>query len=186
MRTCLALLVVGLMISLDANEPWTTVSATDQPDLPYNIVIDAPLADIVVDMLRSSRTFRRQCRQLGTVRTLAVRVSVEPESRSRERYECNAKCIINRYRYGRVEAHVRLLTLKNAEYLIAHELEHVREYVEGMNYRATSVQYPSRVWVTSGGHYETARAIAAGDEVAAEILRYRAERSTATLARRAP
>jgi hypothetical protein len=186
MRTCLALLVVGLMISLDANEPWTTVSATDQPDLPHNIVIDAPLADIVVDMLRSSRTFRRQCRQLGTVRTLAVRVSVEPESQSRARYEGHAKCIISRYQYGRVEAHVRLLTLKNAEYLIAHELEHVREYVEGMNYLATSIQRPRQVWITAQGHYETARAIEAGEQVATEMSRHRARQSTATLERRTP
>jgi hypothetical protein len=186
MRTCLALLVVGLMLSLGANEPWTTVSATDRPDLPHNIIVAAPLADVVLDMLRSSRTFRRQCRQLGMVRTLSLRISVDPESQSRPRYECNAMCTINRYQYGRVEAHVRLLTLKNSENLIAHELEHVREYVEGMNYLATSVQYPHRVWVTLGGHYETARAIAAGDEVAAEILRHRSERSTTTLARRAP
>ena len=120
------------------------------------------------------------------VRALRVEMSLDPETRWGGRLECNAKCVLRRYQYGRIEARVRLLTIMNAEGLIAHELEHVREFAEGMNFLATSIQSPARAWITRDGHYETSRAIETGDLVAAEIARHRSRRSTATLARRAP
>jgi hypothetical protein len=175
MRMCLALLVAGLLTS-DERE-WS---------LPANVIVDDSLASVVVEMLRGSHTFQRQCQRLGSIRELRVRVSVEPEIRTAARSDCNARCVIERYQYGRIEARVRLLTLMNPERLIAHELEHVREYVEGVNYLATSVQYPRRVWVTLPGQYETARAIAAGEQVASEMSRYRSRHPATTLARRVP
>jgi len=190
MRTCFALLLVGLF-AVDDRESWTTVSAAahvqgDRPDLPANITLHDTLKDVVLDMLQGSNTFRQQCRRLGMIRELVVRISLEPETRWGGRAQCNATGLIKRYRYGRIEADVRLLTLTNVPSLIAHELEHIREYVEGMNFLATSVQYPRRVWMTPQGHYETARAIEAGDQVASEMARHRSRQSTTTLARRAP
>lgn len=183
MRTCLALLLVGLLAVHD-RESWTTVSAADRPDLPANIIVHDALKDVARDMLEGSRTFRNQCRRLGLIRELGVRISFDLETRWSGRPECNATCTIKRYRYGRIQADVRLLTLTNVQSLIAHELEHVREYVEGMNYLATSVQYPRRVWITQQGHYESSRAIEAGNQVASEMSRHRSRQSTATLARR--
>jgi hypothetical protein len=191
MRTCLAFFIAGLMLSFDANEQWTTVSAADpsaslSADLPANIIINTPLTDVVVEMLRGSQTFRNQCQRLGMVRLLNVKVSLESERRTPSRDECRAMTIISRYQFGRIEADVRLLTVVGSPMLIAHELEHIREYVEGMNYSAASVQHPSRVWISAQGHYETSRAIETGERVASEMLRARARQSTETLARRAP
>ena len=174
MRTYLAFLVVGLL-TFDEREAA----------LPANIVVDEPLKSLVVEMLQGSRTFRRQCEQLAAVRVLRVRISPDLESRWSGRGEFNARCVIKRYEHGRVHADVRLLTLANAQTLIAHELEHVREYVEGMNFLATSVQYPKRVWMTAQGHYETTRAIHTGEQVGSEMARHRSRHATATLARRA-
>lgn len=171
------------MFALDEREPWTTVSAADRPGLPANIIINEPLKEIALEMLEGSPTFRLQCRRLGLVRELLVEMSLDPETRWGGRSECYARCVIKRYQYGRIEATVRLLTLKDAQRLIAHELEHVREYADGMNFLATSVQHPARAWLTREGHYETVRAIEAGELVATEMARYR---STVTLARRAP
>ena len=193
MRTCLALLLVGLVLSFDANERWTTVSAADHSDpstsiaahVPDNIIVDEPLTDVVAEMLRGSHTFRNQCRRLGMTRLLRVRVSTDLKTRWSGPLECNATGTIRRYQYGRVDADVRLFTLVNAQGLIAHELEHVREYVEGINYLATSIQHPGRVWITLRGHYETARAIDAGEQVASEMSQHRRQ-ATTTLAGRAP
>lgn len=182
MRTCFALLIVGLF-ALDEHQPWSTVSAADHPELPANIIVDEPLTDLAFEMLRGSQTFRHQCQRLGMIRVLSVRVSLDLQ-RQWGRREYNARCRLMRYQYGRIEADVRLITLADAQSLIAHELEHVREYVEGMNFLATSVQYPRRVWITPQGHYETTRAIQAGDQVASEVSRHRSQLAAATLAQR--
>jgi hypothetical protein len=191
MRTCLAFFIAGLMLSFDANEQWTTVSAADpsaslRADLPANIIIDTTLTDVAVEMLRDSQTFRSQCQRLGMVRLLQVRVSLDSEPRTHSREECRAMTIIRRYQFGRIEADVRLRTAIDSSMLIAHELEHIREYVEGMNYSVASVQDPTRVWISAQGHYETSRAIETGERVASEMSRARARQSAATLARRAP
>jgi hypothetical protein len=194
MRTCLALFIVGLMLSFQPNEEWTTVSAADRADpstsldtpVPANFIVANSLTDVVIEMLQGSHTFRKQCRHLGSVRALEVRVSLDPKWDPISRREGRAKCIIRRYQYGRIEADVRLLTAIDMQTHIAHELEHVREYVEGINYLVTSIQFPSRVWITFEGHFESARAIEAGDQVTSEILRHRSRPRTATLARRAP
>jgi hypothetical protein len=171
------------MFALDEREPWTAVSAADRQGLPANIIISEPLKEIALEMLEGSRTFRHQCRRLGMVRELEVEMSLDHQTRWGGQSECYARGVIQRYQYGRIKAAVRLLTLKNAQRLIAHELEHVREYADGMNFLATSVQHPARAWLTREGHYETARAIEVGELVATEMARYS---STATLARRAP
>ena len=194
MRTYLALFIVGLLLACDPYDQWATVAAADGSDpsdslaarLPANIIIvDKLLSDVVVDMLRGSPTFRDQCRQLAQVRALRVRVSLDPDRPTVAQPDCRALCVIKRYQFGFVDAHVRLRTVADPQTLIAHEFEHVREYVEGLNYLGTSVQFPSRVWITMAGHYETARAIEAGNQVASEMIRQRTKDSTATLARRA-
>jgi hypothetical protein len=68
-----------------------------------HVIVDDSLASVVVEMLRGSHTFQRQCQRLGSIRELRVRVSVEPEIRT-ARSDCNARCVIERYQYGRIEA----------------------------------------------------------------------------------
>jgi hypothetical protein len=183
MRWCLALLIVGL-VALDERQAASIVGGAERPELPRNIVVPHSLTGLAVEMLEGSRTFRRQCERLGMHRQLHVRITLDLETRWSGRRVCDAKGKITRYQFGRVEADVRLLTVRNVESLIAHELEHVREYVEGVNFLATSIQHPRRVWLTPEGHYETTRAIDVGDQVADELSRHRSRQSTATLAHR--
>ena len=66
------------------------------------------------------------------------------------------------------------LTLWRAPELLAHEIEHVLEQIDGVNLRAlasTGVQGVRRI----GDAYETSRAIAIGRLVADEVLGYRAK-----------
>jgi hypothetical protein len=52
--------------------------------------------------------------------------------------------------------------------LVAHEIEHVCEQIEGVDLRALSLRHDSGVY-DMGGHYETQRAIAAGHRVSREL-----------------
>lgn len=81
-----------------------------------------------------------------------------------------------RYEYGFIDAAVRLRLVGQAAELVAHEFEHVLEYVEGLNYRAAAQHQSGQVWMVSGGHFETTRAIAAGRRVATEMARSRSAR----------
>ena len=54
--------------------------------------------------------------------------------------------------------------------IIAHELEHVLERVDGINYLQES-RVGSAVRLLPGGAFETERAIAAGQRVAREVAR---------------
>jgi hypothetical protein len=190
MRTSVATLLVIFLFSVDQSERRTAASAVERQtkasattDLPENILVDERLTDIVNEMLPASRTFRAQCRHLGTVRHLRVRISLEGDRgpvRGRR-----AVCQMTRYEFGRIEADVRLFTVEDAQGLIAHELEHVREFADGISYGVMSVRQPMEVWVSSPGRFETIRAIEAGLQVASETKRHRARQSSTTFAKRA-
>lgn len=85
---------------------------------------------------------------------------------------------MKRYQYGFIDATVRLRSLPQAEELIAHELEHVLEYIDGVNLREAWRRDPREVWLGADGRFETARAIDTGRRVAAELTRSRSARLT--------
>ena len=68
---------------------------------------------------------------------------------------------------------VRLRVISQAAELIAHEFEHVLEYVEGLDHRDASRRDRGQVWMVADNRFETARAIDAGRRVAAEVARAR-------------
>jgi hypothetical protein len=80
-----------------------------------------------------------------------------------------ARCDLTRYEFGAIAAFVRVWSRKDAIELIAHELEHVIEFTEGIDYRALAVVQPKAVWVSNGGLFETTRAVRAGLEVKREV-----------------
>lgn len=137
--------------------------------MPPNIIVDPRLDDVVAGMLRQSPTFRDQSAYLGRMALLRVRVIVRgsllPWAQSRPR----ADSVLRRYQFGRIDAVVRLTSDRNAPELIAHELEHVREFVDGVNFRVLAARAQSGVWDSLSGHYETARAVAIGRRVASEV-----------------
>ena len=65
--------------------------------------------------------------------------------------------------------------------LLAHELEHVIEQMEGVNLARLAREYAPLVSRDEVGAYETARATAAGRAAAAEV---RLHQAAATIARR--
>jgi hypothetical protein len=147
------------------------------PALPVNIRIDSALTNIVHDMLLHSPIFRGQLARLQTVTRVRIRLTVDLRGIG-HRTASRAECEMRRYEYGFVDATVRLRSISQAEELIAHELEHVLEYIDGVNLRAAWRRDPGKVWLGDDGRFETARAIDTGRRVAAELTRNRSARVT--------
>ena len=109
-----------------------------------------------------SPTFRDQCQKLAATEAVVV---VQPvASRGARRAETR----IRRTADGMTVAISRMRPTGNAVELIAHELEHVLEFTEGLKFLMESSRGNSRVRL-SGGAYETQRAMDAGRRVAQEV-----------------
>jgi len=138
--------------------------------IPRNIIVDPSLQSIVADMIDRSPSFRDLCRDLGKIPSLRVRVMLAlPSDEASRRWRCRAECVLNKHEYGGISAVIRLPSRHHAVELIAHELEHVREYTEGINYRLMAALPRANVWRSASGHYETRRAEDMGLRVAEEV-----------------
>jgi hypothetical protein len=122
-------------------------------------------------MLQRSSTFRRQCQRLTNTPELTVQVfsatSVRADSlRARTRIVRSAAGLV---------ATVEFLQLADAPELIAHEIEHIIEQLDGVNLAARAVMTDSGVHARNVGEvwYETERAIRVGRTVAADMRRTR-------------
>jgi hypothetical protein len=137
---------------------------TAPPALPANLKVPAPLKPILEDVLRHSPTFRREVDLLRRAPHVRIVVSFGDLSTW---HSLRAESRIYRYEFGALYVDMRLYTLREAIEMIAHEMEHVCEAIEGTNVRALADRRNSGVSDT-GGHYETRRAVLAGRQVAEE------------------
>jgi hypothetical protein len=168
--------VIGVtLIDPDAAALWQTVNdgadsaqRHEHTDLPPNIQVSPDLQRVVAIMLRDSRTFRRQCGLLGGRQRLQVQIALEAHP-GWDRAAARARADLAPYEFGRITARVRVWSRADAIELIAHELEHVIEFVDGTNYRALALLQPGSVWAGDRGAFETMRATLAGAEVKREV-----------------
>lgn len=144
------------------------------PSIPKNIRVDPALVSIVDSMLLHSRTFREQCARLREVTRLRIRLSLDLHETIRN--GSRADSVMRRFEYGFIDVTVRLRSISQAAELIAHEFEHVLEYVEGLDHRDASRRDRGEVWMVADNRFETARAIDAGRRVAAEVTSRRSAR----------
>ena len=168
--------VIGMMVmpcDADARRlasdhaPQTRAFTDADVDLPLNIALGTDLQDVVAEMLRTSETFRRQCRLIGD--RPRVRVRIQLEVRPGPYRIGRARSDVARYQFGSVTALVRVWSHSEAIELIAHELEHVIEIAEGVDYQALSRLQPRAVWSDESGTFETTRAIQVGRQVKREV-----------------
>lgn len=134
--------------------------------LPANLNVPASLKPILEDVLRRSPTFREEVQMLR--RAPHVRVTISFGNLSIW-HVVRAESRIYRYQFGALLVDTRLYTLDDTAEVIAHELEHVREAIEGLDVRALADRKDSGVYKT-GPHYETRRAVLIGRQVAQEAL----------------
>jgi hypothetical protein len=123
-------------------------------------------------MWRDSATFRQQCRRLGGQRGLIVTVSA-----NMPRPGASARATTTMTRRGRqMFAEIILQSPFDHVELIAHEIEHVIEQLDGVKLRTTACE-GSR---NAPGVYESCRGVEAGRRVAREVEEARAVRAIAS------
>ena len=132
-----------------------------------NLTISSIYQPIVDAMLARSPTFRRQCARVAATPLLSVLIRSDSPVGTRAK----ALTQIQRLSGGRVEAYVQLGHATDVGELIAHEIEHILEQIDGVDLRAKSQLRGSGVRrVPDLEAYETTRAIVTGQRVAREAF----------------
>lgn len=147
-----------------AYRPERTVETA--ADIPDSITVSEMYRPLLESMLRRSPTFRRQCRRIAA--THGLRIMLRP----------------SQLPLGRLRARTRLLTTSEGLIayvdlggvgtddpveLIAHELEHVIERLDGVDLRRLADLPRTSVRPCEGGAFETVRAHRTGLIVAQEV-----------------
>lgn len=142
--------------------------------LAPNLTVTSLFTQVVAEMLRRSPTFRRQCQKLAAAPHVRVDVQSTPQPRDR----MDAWTSITRDAAGAIRAAVSIAQPGRAEELIAHELEHVLEQIDGLSLAEMARVRGSGVRHCDCGAdeaYETIRAVRVGQQVAAEMGAVRLE-----------
>ena len=141
-------------------EGQSTERATAASGPPANLEGGA-FQSLVERMWQDSPTFRRQCLRLRAARTLTVVVRA-----SLPRTDVRATTSIQRRQGDLVRAEVVLFSLKEASELIAHEIEHVIEQLDGVVLKRDDC---GRGVSRDGKIAESCRAVEAGRRVVREV-----------------
>jgi hypothetical protein len=140
----------------------------DISELPQQIWVSNPLHDVVVEMWNRSPTFRRQCREVAAYRTIQVQIRLDPNLVHDPIR--NAFCDMVQYNTGTLIARISVSPYRLHE-LIAHEMEHVCERIEGIKVEREARLGRAGFYVIGRAerHYETDRAARVGRQVEAEL-----------------
>jgi hypothetical protein len=149
----------------------TRSASYENVELPQNFSVPSMYRSLVDSMLLRSATFGRQCARIAAADSLTVVLSAEPPPAGK-RVLAWTEILRANASNDHVQAVVRIGSPGRAAELIAHELEHVIEQLDGVN-----LQTMSRVRSTGvrqcdcsgAGAFETERAIAVGQRVAEEM-----------------
>ena len=169
-RRCLfAVLCVFVALAAQYVPEGVSASTICVSSLPFNV--DAGmLQPVAIGLLQRSPTFQKQCERIASAVVLRVSIRVVLSTPSGR-----AQTTITRYDTGALRAEVLIRFGEDYYELLAHELEHVLEQVDGVV--LSDEISANRAWVTDSGAFETRRAFAAGmrvrqecDELAAEAI----------------
>lgn len=160
-RAVLLLFLIGLLLvptRAQAQQPHAAC-----PQLPANLHVANSYRAWMMDLIARSPTLGRQCEVI----TSASHVQIYLESSRHLTGCCRARA--NFTRDGR-SIHVVIEIPMTADFpeLLAHELEHVVEQIEGVNLRAMAGTPRSGVREVGTNVYETSRATRAGRAAAGE------------------
>lgn len=143
-----------------------------QPLRPGNLVVASAFSSAVDTMLARSGTFRRQCGRIAAVPYLTVRIE------QAVRLPTGVRAQMRMMREGsRPVALIEIPTLTDTVELIAHEIEHVIEQLDGIDLRAHARKSHSSVRAISSDEtrYETRRAHRVGRLVAQEVREWQSD-----------
>lgn len=136
--------------------------------IPPNIFVPDMYRPVVESMLRGSPTFRRQCVRIAGAPTLSVYLVVDPPAR---RHSVRATTRLTRDDRGRLSAAVNISPFDDTRELIAHELEHIIEQLDGVDLAKHAAQPRTGVFTLDGNGtmFETMRARRMGLRVVSEL-----------------
>jgi hypothetical protein len=143
-------------------DPGATTRSAQGP--PTNLVIPASHRGLARMTWQKSITFRRQCERIAREPRLTVRVQLFPPS---PRAPASTRLLVLSEGVQTADVHVSDAT-RFVE-LLAHEIEHVVEWLEGVDLSQAAQRAPHFVWMDAHGAYETRRAIHMGWTVASEV-----------------
>src|SRR5262249_52805761 len=132
--------------------------------LPANLTVPSTIAPLLREMLILSPTFRRQCSRIAQARQLRVQIMFR-----QPRSDVRAASTILHGTSGTWTATVEVFIGAELTQMLAHELEHVIEQIDGVDLRRLAQQGLDGVRKSGEELYETARAVAAGKRVASEV-----------------
>jgi len=133
--------------------------------LPSNLTASAVFRPALERMWQSSATFRRQCGRLSAAPQLHVNLLMEELARHPSSY--HARAAMKRQSGTLVSVDIHLTRFEDPIALIAHEIEHAIEQLEGVDLAAQSGT--GNVWKREDGAFETRRAIEVGRRVVREV-----------------
>ena len=160
------------IVTLALSTSVATVGAQVGAPAPPSNLKAGHFQSVVNGMWRDSATFREQCERLGAQPGLIVTVSADMP---RPGASTRAKTTILR-RGRKMFAEIVLQSPYDHVELIAHEIEHVIELLDGVKLRTTACE-GSR---NPPGVYESCRAVEAGRRVEREVEEARAVRAIAS------
>jgi hypothetical protein len=145
-----------------------TARARAWNQLPPNIRTTGDLRPLIEDLLARSPTLRAQCARIAIARQTYVSVTLRLAPLGSL---ARARSTARRYHTGLlvVEVEIPPASQDFAE-LLAHELEHVTEFIDGVDFKKLAqTRGAGVVQCGSGGSFETERAQTAGRTVKFEV-----------------
>ncbi len=158
----------GLFLAL-ACFPLPAAAVEEAPALaalPPVIQVESLLRTVTARMLEKSPTFKRQCNLIGASGTVVVKVRVVPAPRNSF---TRATSTFRRYTSGITVVDVEIPAASRVVELLAHEFEHIAEYVEGVDLKSMARKRPDEAFQLRDGSFETSRAVHAGRAAAQEV-----------------
>jgi hypothetical protein len=160
-----------MIVTMLATAPVRAQNDGEGASGPPQNLKGGPFQGVVDAMWRDSPTFRHQCLRLAAARvrvTITVDVT-QPPSFARSKTE------MFRHRGVLLTADVVLFSLRDTVELIAHEVEHVIEQLDGVELRTNACEGST----SPRGFYESCRAVEAGRQVAREVREAEVSRTAA-------
>ena len=168
-RLTLTLALVALMTGANATEALSQTAPAATADcvaIPVNMIVDRAIAPMVRRAISEVETVRRQCGLIASARHLRVSIRLHP---GRLIGGTRAQATITRYAFGAMRAEITLPATSRQVEMLAHELEHVIEQLEGTKLQELAGQQRSGVTRFADGAFETRRAEQAGRAAEREV-----------------
>lgn len=160
-----SVVLLALVATLRVSPAWADPLLCST--VPGNMAVSSVYQAHVQQLLAQSPTLRQQCRVIASTPDVVVviraAVRMSPGRRAYTEFIRTGR--------GQLRAVVDLPVSRDFAELLAHELEHVVEQIEGIDLQQRAARGDRSVWATGPNSYETIRAMRVGRHVAHEVRR---------------